>query len=78
MQSDAKVVDRCIQFFTTHGEFEKAIDLLVKVGKVISPATLSSLIPSQACVDENVVCPYHDSVSHAHFTIVSNFKMAVI
>ena len=28
------MVDRCVHFFTSHGEFEKAIDLLVKVGKV--------------------------------------------
>ena len=34
VQSDPGVVDRCVQFFTSHGEFEKAIDLLVKVGKV--------------------------------------------
>ena len=34
VQSDTSVVDRCVQFFTSHGEFEKAINLLVKIGKV--------------------------------------------
>ena len=34
VQSDTSVVDRCVQFFTSHGELEKAINLLVKIGKV--------------------------------------------
>jgi len=28
------MVQKCVEFFTSHGEFEKSIELLVKVGKV--------------------------------------------
>ena len=28
------MVQRCVEFFNSHGEFEKSIELLVKVGKV--------------------------------------------
>ena len=44
VQSDPVVIDRCVQFFTSHGEFEKAIDLLVKVGKVSHINVLTSLM----------------------------------
>jgi len=33
-QSEPDMVKRCVEFFTSHGEFEKSIELLLKVGKV--------------------------------------------
>ncbi|XP_065898421.1 intraflagellar transport protein 140 homolog isoform X2 [Dysidea avara] len=33
-QSEPDMVQRCVEFFNSHGEFEKSIELLVKVGKL--------------------------------------------
>ena len=57
VQSDTAVVDRCVQFFTSHGEFEKAIDLLVKVGKVSSGDVTQQLaITTCVCVCIMLLC----------------------
>lgn len=58
VQSDPAIVDRCVQFFTSHGEFEKAIDLLLKVGKVSLKVVITSdivrynqsLLRTRSCV----------------------------